>query len=410
MGQIRDVIVKHISRYWLIWSVSLILFLFVVLLMTGNNIENKSIDNTGWKWYSELISAALGAAIVTTVTFLLLNGQAKKESLVEQKKKVFENRLKAYESFLELLRDVVVRNKITSEDEKRLQFSIATIGMHANSGELYKLSKNLKGIILKIKSEDSPNSSLWTEVISIVHMFQASLYEGETFVENSQLTKALCNFSNLCTNAHQKVLEYVECMIYSFGFDTFISDRCLFVNIPVRQEAINNIHEVSVNEYSGYIPRNLYITLKIDNEIDSKYEGSIVVYYGRKKHEQKLIEKIFNYPNNKYWIDPNTNKRKKSDFKIYNFDEKGNGKQLFLGINAIYHARILYFKNRQNIELQSIMTDIFSYVRELWAEDGMTVDVKTLKEYSENEYRLISNRFTFRRESNKEQDGTKVEF
>lgn len=152
MEQIRDVIGKHISRYWLIWSVSLILFLFVVLLMTGNNIESKSLDNVGWKWYSELLSAALGAAIVTTVTFLLLNGQAKKESLVEQKKKVFENRLKAYESFLDLLRDVVVKNKITSEDEKRLQFGIATIGMHANSGELYQLSKSLKGIILKIIS------------------------------------------------------------------------------------------------------------------------------------------------------------------------------------------------------------------------------------------------------------------
>lgn len=401
MKQIKDIIVKHISEYWLIWSMIVILLLFVVLLMTGDNIDPKSIDNTGWKWYSEFISAVLGAAIVTTVTFLLLNGQAKKENSVEQKKKVFENRLKAYESFLNLLSVVVVRNEVTDEDEKRLQFSVATIGMHSSSEELYILSKNLKGIILKIKTKDSPDSSLWDEVINIVRMFQASLYNGDSFVNNSQLTKALCNFSGLCTNEHQKVLEYVECMIYGFGFDTFISDRCLFVNIPVRQEAINEILKTSKENYSGIIPNKLYITLKIENEANSKYDGFIAVYYGRTEKDQKLIEHIYNYAQNKYWLDPNTETRKKSDFKqdiVEINGEKIIGVPLNLSVNTVYHARILYFKNRLGMELQSIMTDIFSYIRELWAEEGMTVDVKTLKEQTEGSYRLERNRFTFHRD------------
>lgn len=246
---------------------------------------------------------------------------------------------------------------------------------------------------------DSPNSSLWAEVISIVHMFQASLYEGETFVEDSQLTKALCNFSSLGTNEHQKVLEYVECMIYSFGFDTFISDRCLFVSIPLRQEAFDDIQDVAVNGYSTDVPRRLYVTLKIDEGIDQKYEGAIVVYCGRKEHEQRLIEKIYNYPNNKYWIDPNTDKRKKSDFIKYTFDDNDNSKPLFLGINAVYHARILYFKNRQDIELQSIMTDIFSYLRGVWVDGRTIVDVKTLKEDKNGGYRLEPNRFVFHKEN-----------
>lgn len=397
MKRTIEVFVKHLSKYWLIWSVSLILCLFVVLLMTGNTIESKGIDTTGWKWYSELLSAALGAAIVTTVTFLLLNGQAKKESLVEQKKKVFENRLKAYEAFLELLRDVVVKNNITGEDEKRLQYSIATIGMHANTEELYKLSKNLKGITLKIKSEDAHNSSLWTEVINIVHMFQASLYVGETFNEDSQLTKALCNFSNLCSNAHQRVLEYVECMIYSFGFDSFISDKCLFISIPVRPEAIKDIHglEASANECSGDIPSKLYVTLKIEKEAEDKYEGDIFVYYGRKEHEQRLIEIIYNYPDNRYWIDPNTDNRKKSDFKRYSFGETNDGEPSFLGINAVYHARILHFKDRQDKELQSLITDLFSCLKKLWVVGKTTVDVKTLREDKKGGYRLEPNRFVF---------------
>jgi len=368
-----------------------ILILFIILLWIGGRLSN-------WIWSNEYFSAFLGAVVVTIITSLLIGWQAKKESDVDQKKKVFENRLKAYETFLDLLCEVVVKTKVTQEDEKRIQFSIATIGMHASSEELYKLSKKLKGIILKIKTEDSPNNSLWDEIMGIVQMFQASLYDGDTFEYNSQLTKALCNFDGLCTNEHQKMLEYIECMIYGFGFDTFVSNRCLFINIPIRLEAINEIKKTYEEEYTGIMPNNLYITLKIENEENGKCEGTITVYCGREKEEQIIIERIYNYKDNRFWLDPNTENRKKSHFKKFSYEQEGNGNPLVLGVNRIYHARVLYFKNRLNIELQSIMTDIFSYFQELWTENGTTVDVKTLKKDTEGKYSLVRDRFTFRRD------------
>ena len=154
---------KHLRQYWLFWLLALVIFLlFVLLLKTGDTYNSE-----GWKWYSEVISASLGAAIVTTITYLLLKGQAKTESDVDQKKRVFENRLKAYEDFLTTLCDVVVRNVVTATDEKHLQFSIATIGMHANSRDMYLLAKNLKSIVLKIKTGNSPNNSIWNEICII---------------------------------------------------------------------------------------------------------------------------------------------------------------------------------------------------------------------------------------------------
>lgn len=387
MKQIKNNIVKHISDYWLIWSMIVILLLFVVLLMIGDNIDQKSIDNTGWKWYSEFISAILGAAIVTTVTFLLLKGQAKKENSVEQKKKVFENRLKAYESFLNLLSEVVVRNEVTNEDEKRLQFSIATIGMHASSKELYELSKNLKAIILKIKTEDTPNDSLWNEVTNIVRQFQASLYDGETFLKDSQLTKALCNFSGLCTQEHHEVLEYVECMISDFGFDTFILDRCLFVSIPVKPQIIKEIQKNA--GFVGEMPKKLYVTLKIDGDVNQRYEGLFAIYYGRKEEEQKLIDTIYK----EYWLNPNTERRQKSDYKKdFVKDKDGKtivGVPLSLSINIVYHSYFLYFKNRTSAELQSILVDTFRYIYKVWANEGTFVTVKMLeKNESTGKYKL----------------------
>lgn len=409
MKQIKNIIVKQISEYWLIWSMIVILSLFVVLLMTGDNIDKKSIDSTGWKWYSEFISAVLGAAIVTTVTFLLLNGQAKKENSVEQKKKVFENRLKAYESFLNLLSEVVVRNVVTNEDEKRLQFSVATIGMHASSKELYELSKNLKAIILKIKTEDTPNNSLWSEVTNIVRQFQASLYDGETFLNDSQLTKALCNFSGLCTQKHHEILEYIESMISDFGFDTFISDRCLFVSIPVKSHIIEEIQKSS--GFAGEMPKKLYITLKIDGDVNLRYEGFFAIYYGRKEEEQKLIDTIYK----DYWLDPNTEKRKKSDYKkdcVKDKDDKTIvGVPLSLSINMVYHSYFLYFKNRTDAELQSILVDTFRYIYKVWANEGTFVTVKVLeKNEATGKYELERRKSDFGSNlNNKEKDESAVD-
>ena len=78
-----------------------------------------------WEWSPEVISALLGAAVVTAITYVLLKGQANSESDVEQKKRVFDSRIKAYESFLEILREVIVKDEVTPEDEKRLQFGVA---------------------------------------------------------------------------------------------------------------------------------------------------------------------------------------------------------------------------------------------------------------------------------------------
>lgn len=366
---------KLLNKYWLYFILLLAIFILLVeLLYLGNYLKN-------WEWNKELISALLGAAIVTAITSLLLNGQAKKDSEVDQKKKVFENRVKAYESFLDILRGVVVKNKVTQEDEKLLQFGVATIGMHANSQEMLRLSVDLKRIIQKIKVEQPVGSSIWKEVIDIVRMFQFSLYEKQSMENDSNMNKALRNFSGLCTDENHTVLEYVECMLSDFHFDSFIADDCLFLSLPIQPRVRRSIR---INEcIIGKIPKRLYVTLKVNQKSEkSLYSGSISIYCGDKTNEKKTMDVIYN----KYWFIPQMPKIAKTDIIK-------SETEIELSINHIKNSYIYLFSEKTKIELQDILVCIFVYINEIWAGKKKLVTFMTIE--GDNKKAIIKKDFGY---------------
>lgn len=350
MKQIKKYI-RYIGKNWafyLILGLAIIDFI-IMLLRLGVNQDIK------WLWRNEIISALLGAAIVAAITWLLLKGQAKNQSRVDQEKKVFENRLNAYESFLKILNDVVVRNVVAPEDEKRLQFSIAEIGIHATSREMFLLSKNIKRIVRKIKVNNPADSSIWQEVIDIVSLFQNSLY-GERTLDNDDvcMKKALLNFSGLCSGDHNEVLEYVECMISDFKFDSFIVDRCLFVSIPISLHVQRKLKHIK--GFVDNVPKRLYVTLQLDEKINERYRGQLVIYCGKKPKEQELIDIIYD----KYWQFPQKPRWDKKNFYR-------NTEIVKLSVNYIEHAYLYDIKDMSRENIRSIMTSLFIYLNKVWA-------------------------------------------
>lgn len=342
-------LIKQLNNYWLyIILIFAIAILLIDLLYLGR-------QQTNWEWNKELISALLGAAIVTAITSLLLNGQAKKDSEVDQKRKVFESRVNAYESFLEILRNVVVKSKVTQEDEKLLQFGVATIGMHADSQEMFRLSENLKRIIRKIKVDYPVDGSIWKEVIDIVRMFQFSLYEKQSMDNNSYMNKALRNFSGLCTEEHHEILEYVDCMLSDFHFDSFIADRCLYLSIPIQSRIwwALRLKNYKVRK----IPKRLYVTLEIDNEVNGFYDGQVVIYCGKNSEDGEILTTIYN----QYWQSPQKPRWKKSDFRK-------NKKIVEIGINYIECAYSFNIENMTKEEIRSLLVSTFIYINKVWAE------------------------------------------
>lgn len=317
----------------------IVLVLLLILLFAGEKIQEDT-------WSRNFISALLGAATVSVITYLLLKGQANNESAVEQNKKVFENRLNAYESFLSILQNVVVNNVVDEKSEKLLQFGIATIGMHADSEDMLVISKNLKYILQKIKVKERADGSIWNELMEIVNVFHHSLYVNKERKVDSCMRKSLRNFSGLCVDENYEILQFVECLLSSFHFDSFIAGQCLFYSIPVKKYYVKNRN----------VPRKLYVTLRIDKITDDMHYSGIIAIYSESANYEQLRE-MMKSPD--LWIG--------SD-KI-TFIEKS---ELGLGINVVDKAFVLSFEKKKDMELQSAVCDVFMFMHPIWAEKGVS--------------------------------------
>ncbi len=328
-----------IKRYWLFFVLCIIIIVLLIILIYAGEL----IERGGWP--REVLSALLGAATVAVITFLLLKGQANNESMVEQSKKVFENRLKAYESFLATLQNVVVNNAVDEKSEKLLQFGIATIGMHADSKDLLAVSKNLKYILLKIKVQERADGSIWTELMEIVNVFRHSLYIDDQRQTDSDMRKALRNFSGLCVDENYEVLQFVECLLSSYHFDSYIIGKCLFFDIHTKKNYIMH------RDY----PSRIYVTLRIDDVTDDLYSGIVAIYC--KKSEFWLLCKMMENAN--LWVS--------ESLKFCKSDKK----KVKLGVLIVEEAFVLEINKMTKMALQSAVGDIFLFMHPVWAEEGV---------------------------------------
>lgn len=347
MNQIRIELSKNV-----IIAILAIIFLLIFLLLIGS-VQNE------WKWGIESLSALLGAAIVTAITCILLNWQSKKESDVDKKKKVFDNRVKAYESFLDSLCKVVVKNEVTIEDERMLQFGVATIGIHATSERMFQLSKDLKRIVQKIRVDNPVDGSIWNEIMDIAKMFHLSLYEEDAKEMDNYLKKAIRNFRGLCVNKNHSILEYIECMLSPFDFDTHIADNCLYINIHIKDDKYNELKKLS--EQGDNTPNRLYVTLKINNSADERYAGKIAVYTGDSAEKQaKMITTIYD----NYWILPEEKDNEE-------FRKKDKEKNIIANVEMgimVSKAYVVPFYDLSKEEVYSTIVDVLRYIDQLWDE------------------------------------------
>ena len=330
---------SFIKNYWLFFFICFIVLLLLLILIYGGTLQN------GWAWNREIISALLGAATVAGITYLLLKGQTSSESTVERNKMVFENRLNAYESFLNTLEGVVVNNRVDETSEKQLQFSIAAIGMHTDSVDMLTISKNLKFIIQRIQIKDRVDGSIWKELMEIVNVLHNSLYTDNVRKLDSNTRKALRNFSSLCVDENYEILEYVECLLSDYKFDSFIASKCLFYSIPVKKN----------QRIWNHMPKKVYVTLRIDcKNSDDTFNGIVALYCG--KGEEGLIDKIIKNP--KIWKGP-------SELTMSTHED------VELGINVIKQACVYEFANKERLALQSMVCDMLNFMYPLWAEKGI---------------------------------------
>ena len=80
-------------------------------------------------WY-EMFAAILGVIITAVITMVLLRGQTTNDVERERAAKVFEEKLRIYQEYLQTLCNVIEDRCLSDEEKIRLEFQTSYVAMH----------------------------------------------------------------------------------------------------------------------------------------------------------------------------------------------------------------------------------------------------------------------------------------
>ena len=131
----------------------------------------------------QFLSAILGAAITILITFLLLQSQDKSELSRTAKSKIYEEKLRIYQEYLQTLCNAIEDRQLSDDEKIRLQFQTSYIAMHTSDEHIANISKSVEEILKCVCLE--PNKpydveKLQKELFNVVLYFQEEIYEDKT--------------------------------------------------------------------------------------------------------------------------------------------------------------------------------------------------------------------------------------
>lgn len=140
-----------------------------------------------------IMAAILGVVITATITQLLLQGQTQKEAKLRKTSKVFEEKLRIYQNFLNVLYQAVKDRALSDSEKLELQFQTSLVAMHCDPENINTVSEAVMGVI-KNTCNDSPkkqsinNAELLNCLFEVVGAFRKDLYgkDVEWFANSAQ--------------------------------------------------------------------------------------------------------------------------------------------------------------------------------------------------------------------------------
>lgn len=151
-----------------------------------------------------MVTAFLGVFLSGAITLVLLKGQTKAEETKDKNAKVFEEKLKIYQDFLETLNQVLKDGKVTPDEALKLKFKISSMALHTDSQRINKISDSIREIFNAINEDKNQNSKVienvnLSELFNIVIQFSHEIY-GEDKKNDKTLDKlkgAISNFEEI---------------------------------------------------------------------------------------------------------------------------------------------------------------------------------------------------------------------
>lgn len=175
-----------------------ILVICLVLLILFVSIAIKSGSWPGLEASGQILSALAGAVVAAMITLFLLLGQTSSEEKKERNSKVFEEKLKIYQDFLETLNKVLEDGNVSPEEALKLKFKISMITLHTDSQRINIISDSIKNIFLSVNKKQGKSVTDQVELkqlYRIVDQFRLEIYDENNGLNEKELNQTLENFA-----------------------------------------------------------------------------------------------------------------------------------------------------------------------------------------------------------------------
>ncbi len=218
---------------------------------------------TGLELPGRIMAAILGVVITATITQVLLQGQTQKEGALKRSSKIFEEKLKIYQNFLNSLYKAVKDGKLTDSEKMELQFQTSLVAMHCKPENIITVSEAVRRVVSSTCPSEKGGSvgetDLLKSLFSVVEAFRQDLYEKdtETFA-NGTKDKTIENFSKAFCEAQggeeelakpQKLTVDLNVLSGTTGTPTTIISQRVTTPSNNVQEEIVNIEPVDITNW-----------------------------------------------------------------------------------------------------------------------------------------------------------------
>ncbi len=179
MNRVKKILTEHKNAVIMAATIALIViacsFAVYLRLYTGKEL-----------WY-EMFAAIIGVIITAIITMMLLVGQTDSDERREKKGKVFEEKLRIYQEYLETLYNVIKAGQNTNDEKLKLAFKTSSVAMHCDPERVEEISKSVERIFkLAINANGNALETLseakWKELLkelfNVMDQFKADLYQN----------------------------------------------------------------------------------------------------------------------------------------------------------------------------------------------------------------------------------------
>ena len=212
---------------------------------------------------SRIMAAILGVVITATITQVLLQGQTKKEGTLKRSSKIFEEKLKIYQNFLNSLYKAVKDGKLTDSEKMELQFQTSLVAMHCKPENIITVSEAVRRVVSSTcpseRSGSVGETDLLKSLFSVVEAFRQDLYEKdtETFA-NGTKDKTIENFSKAFCEAQggeeevaktQKLTVDLNVLSGSISTPSTVTPQCVPAASNNVQNKIDDIESLDMTNW-----------------------------------------------------------------------------------------------------------------------------------------------------------------